>query len=269
VLGTGLTTQQGGFEKVLRERVLDSLAMTDTGLEMSPAQLARFATGHNDQLLPVKPWKLDAFAGAGGLRSTPSDMAKYLKAAVEPDSSALGAALTLAATPRVDGLSGSLRIGLAWHIMGETRTIVWHNGQTGGFASMMAFDPAMREGVIVLSNAAIGVEDLALHMLEASIPLSDAPKQRIAVKVNPEFYDSLAGRYELRPNFVLVVRRDGDRIVTQATGQDVVEIFPESELEYFVKAFDAQLSFRRNESGRVTGLILHQHGRDVQARRID
>ena len=268
-LGYALTASRGGYAKVLRERILEPLAMADTTLALTPSQQARLATGHDARLAAVPPWQLDAFAGAGGLRSTPADMAKYLKAAIEPATSPLAPAFMLAEAPRVDGLSGSLRIGLAWHIMGESRTIVWHNGQTGGFASMIAFDPAAREGVVVLSNASIGVDDIALHLLEASIPLSEPPKERVAVKLDRAAYDRLAGRYELRPDLVLTVRREGDRIMTQATGQDPIEIFPESDLEYFVKAFDAQISFRRDDSGKVTSLVLHQNGRDVPARRID
>jgi CubicO group peptidase (beta-lactamase class C family) len=267
-LGYALTAPRG-YEARLRERVLEPLAMGDTAIALSASQAARFATGHDRKLAPVPHWKLDAFAGAGGLRSTPADMARYLKAATDPASSPLAVAWKLAEAPRVDGLSGSLRIGLAWHIMGEARTIVWHNGQTGGFASMMAFDPAAREGVVVLSNASIGVDDLALHMVEPSIPLAEPPGERIPAKVDPSIYDRLAGRYELRPGFIITVRREGDRLLTQATGQDVFEIFPESELAYFVKAFDAQLTFRREDSGKVSGLVLHQGGRDVPAKRID
>jgi len=236
---------------------------------LTPSQQARLATGHDAKLVAVPPWRLDAFAGAGGLRSTPTDMAKYLKAAIERSRSPLAAAFRLAETARVDGLSGSLRIGLAWHIMGESRTIIWHNGQTGGFASMIAFDPAAGEGVVVLSNASVGVDDIALHLLESSIPLSEPPRERVAAKIDPAAYDRVAGRYELRPDLVLTVRRVGDRIVTEATGQDAVEIFPESDLEYFVKAFDAQISFRRDDGGKVTGLVLHQNGRDVPGKRID
>jgi serine-type D-Ala-D-Ala carboxypeptidase/endopeptidase len=268
-LGYALTVSRGGYGKVLRDRILEPLALADTTLALTPAQQARLATGHDAKLAAVPPWQFDVFAGAGGLRSTPADMAKYLKAAIEPATSPLAPAFMLAEAPRVDGLSGPLRIGLAWHIMGESRTIVWHNGQTGGFASMMAFDPAAAEGVVVLSNASIGVDDIALHLVEASIPLSEPPKERVAVKLDPAAYDRLAGRYELRPDLVLTVRREGDRITTQATGQDAVEMFPESDLEYFVKAFDAQISFRRDDSGKVTGLVLHQNGRDVSARRID
>jgi CubicO group peptidase (beta-lactamase class C family) len=267
-LGYALTASRG-FERRMRERVLDPLAMRDTAVALSPEQAARFASGHDRKLAPVAAWKLDAFAGAGGLRSTPADIGRYLEAAVDPGSSPLAAAWMLAEAPRVDGLSGSLRIGLAWHIMGESRTIVWHNGQTGGFASMMAFDPAAREGVVVLSNASVGVDDLALHMLEPSIPLTEPPRERVAARIDPAVYDRLAGRYELRPDLILTVRREGDRVVTQATGQEAFEIFPESDLAYFVKAFDAQISFRQDDRGKVTGLVLHQNGRDIDARRIE
>ena len=81
MLGYALTARRGGYEKAMRERVLAPLGMTDTALVLTPAQQQRFATGHNAQLAPTSAWRLDAFAGAGGLRSTPADMAKYLKAA--------------------------------------------------------------------------------------------------------------------------------------------------------------------------------------------
>ena len=68
---------------------------------------------------------------------------------------------------------------------------------------------------------------------------------------------------------MLAIRREGDRAYAQATGQGELEIFPESEYEYFYKAVDAQLLFRRNSEGRVTGLVLHQGGREIPAKRID
>ncbi len=124
------------------------------------------------------------------------------------------------------------------------KTVVWHNGGTGGYASMMLFDAAAGEGVVVLANAAISVDDLALHLLDPTKKLAEPSRVRTAVKVDPAIYDRLAGRYELAPNFVLTVRRDGDRMVTQATGQGEIEIFPEAEFEYFARVMDAQLSFQ-------------------------
>jgi CubicO group peptidase (beta-lactamase class C family) len=51
------------------------------------------------------------------------------------------------------GLGGS-RVGLAWITteVGE-RTVVWHNGGTGGFGSFIGVDAAARRGVAVLTNS--------------------------------------------------------------------------------------------------------------------
>jgi CubicO group peptidase (beta-lactamase class C family) len=270
VLGYALTESRGGYENVMRERVLVPLGMTDTAQTLTPAQQARFATGHNAELAATPAWRLDALSGAGSLRSTASDLAKYLKAAADPDASPMPAALNLAERPVVDGSSPSLRIGLGWHVyMREGRRIEWHNGRTGGFASMIAFDPATREGVVVLSNASIGVEDLTLHMLDASIPLSTPPRPRAVVKLDAAVLDRIAGNYELARDVVLTIRREGDRAFARVTGQGELEIFPESDYEYFVKGVDAQLSFVRDVALRVSGLVLRQGGRNMNARRIE
>jgi D-alanyl-D-alanine-carboxypeptidase/D-alanyl-D-alanine-endopeptidase len=270
LLGYALTASEGGYEKALRERVLAPLRMSDTAIVLSAAQRGRFASGHDIQMQPVGPWRLDALAGAGALRSTPADMAKYLAAAIDPSPTPLAAAWKLAETPAADGPSPSLRMALAWHVATrDGRSVVWHNGQTGGFAAMVAFDPVAREGVVVLSNAAIGVDDLALHLLDASIPLSEPPKQRQAVKLDPGALDRVAGRYELARDFVLTIRRDGDRVFAQASGQPEAEIFAESEHAFFYRVVDAQLTVVRAQDGRVTGLVLHQAGRDIKARRIE
>jgi Domain of unknown function (DUF3471) len=76
------------------------------------------------------------------------------------------------------------------------------------------------------------------------------------------------GRYELAPNFILTVTREGGHLFTQATGQPKVEIFPESDRDYFLKVVDAQITFETDSQSRVTGLILHQNGMNQPAKRI-
>ncbi|MBN1995961.1 DUF3471 domain-containing protein, partial [candidate division KSB1 bacterium] len=53
-----------------------------------------------------------------------------------------------------------------------------------------------------------------------------------------------------------------------ATGQQKVELFPESETEFFLKVANAQVTFELDEKGAVTGLILHQGGQDIRAERV-
>ncbi len=99
--------------------------------------------------------------------------------------------------------------------------------------------------------------------------ISDEPsKERTAIKLNPKVYDTYAGQYELAPGAVFTVKRDGERLMVQLTGQPFWEVFPESETNFFYKVVDAQLTFVKDAQGEVTGLILHQNGVDQMAKRL-
>jgi CubicO group peptidase (beta-lactamase class C family) len=93
------------------------------------------------------------------------------------------------------------------------------------------------------------------------------PQERQAIKLDPSLYDAYVGDYELAPTFSIAVTREGDQIFAQATGQPKFEIFPESETRFFLKVVDAQVEFVRDADGKVTGLVLHQGGRDMPGKR--
>jgi tetratricopeptide (TPR) repeat protein len=88
------------------------------------------------------------------------------------------------------------------------------------------------------------------------------------IKIDPKIFDAYVGDYELAPNFILTVTREGDHLMTQASGQPKVEIYPSSETEFFLKVVDAQVTFVKNEQGQVTQLILHQGGQNIPAKKI-
>ncbi len=100
--------------------------------------------------------------------------------------------------------------------------------------------------------------------------VADAPpprKEFTEIKVNPAIYDAYVGEYELAPGFILTVTREGDQLMTQATGQGKVEVFPFSETEFFLKVTDAQITFVKGPTGAVDQIVLHQGGRDLPAKR--
>ena len=86
--------------------------------------------------------------------------------------------------------------------------------------------------------------------------------------VNPEIYKMLAGEYQLAPNFTITITTKDNRIYEQATGQQKLEIFPNSEYEYHLKVVNAQISFVKDDTGKITELILHQNGRDIPGKKI-
>jgi hypothetical protein len=64
--------------------------------------------------------------------------------------------------------------------------------------------------------------------------------------------------------FAITVTLEGNQLITQASGQPKVPIFPESETMFFPKVVDAKIEFVRNEKGEATAMILHQGGQDIK-----
>ncbi len=115
-----------------------------------------------------------------------------------------------------------------------------------------------------------GVDFLASAGADAVGARTDEPlpAERKAVQVDPAVFDAYVGTYELAPGFNMVVTREGDRIFVQPTGQEKAELFAQSETELFLKVVDAQITFERGSDGKATGLVLHQNGRNVPAKRL-
>jgi hypothetical protein len=65
------------------------------------------------------------------------------------------------------------------------------------------------------------------------------------------------------------VTRDGDRLFAQLTGQPKIEIFPKSETEFFWKVVNAQITFVKNASGKVTKATHEQAGSRFDAPRME
>lgn len=77
-----------------------------------------------------------------------------------------------------------------------------------------------------------------------------------------------AGYYALDDIAYVITHRDG-RLFTRLSRQPELEIFPEDVDRFFYKAVQAQITFIRKQRGDVTGLVLHQHGYDHDAPRIE
>jgi hypothetical protein len=197
-------------------------------------------------------------------------MLRFLAANLGLAESGLSAALQETQQEREDFQGKDMRIGLGWLIRKQHgRTIVWHNGGTGGYHSFAGFDREGKRGVVVLSNSAHDIDDIGFHLLEPQLPLSKARTAAEAVPFAPADFDAYVGRYELAPEFVLQVPREGGRYYAQATGQGRLEIFPESATRFYATDIEAAVSFVRGADGKVTHLVLHQGGADHEAKWLD
>ena len=166
LLGHALALREGtDFETLITERILEPLQMPDTAVELTPALRERLATGHDGRLQPVANWDLPVLAGAGALRSTVNDLLTFLEANLALRESPLHQAMELARTPQQTEPALDMDIALGWIIATEgNRDFVWHNGATGGYASFIGFDAEAGEGIVILSNSQLSVDNLAYRL---------------------------------------------------------------------------------------------------------
>lgn len=224
------------FADLVQARIAGPLGMTRTAVNWTKPM----ARGHDLSGDPAPNWNLNALAAAGAIRSTTNDLLAFVADTAAKPGAPLG-----------------------WMDEG----FIWHNGMTGGFASFVGFDRASGTRVVVLANSSVDIGDIGRHLLDASKPLAVPPRVRPEVVVAPALLDEYAGRYELSPDFILAVRREGAGLIVQATGQPAFRVFPSSDIDFFYKAVEASLTFHRDASGKVSRLVLHQNG-EHDARRL-
>lgn len=95
--------------------------------------------------------------------------------------------------------------------------------------------------------------------------LPEAPKK---YSMTNEAFETLAGEYQINPSFILTVKRQGNRFLTQATGQREIEIFAVAADSFDAPDVGGNLKFEKNEQGKVTQLILTQNGRKIPAPKV-
>lgn len=119
--------------------------------------------------------------------------------------------------------------------------------------------------------------ELAIQNYKKSLELnpnntsaSDALKrlEKGPVIVDAKVFDTYVGEYEIAPNFIMSVFREGDKFMTQATGQGKFEIVAESETTFYPTAFRAKITFIKDAEGKVTGLKMAQGGREREGKKI-
>jgi hypothetical protein len=87
-----------------------------------------------------------------------------------------------------------------------------------------------------------------------------------AEKVKAGIYDEYIGRYrfELRPELVVTISREGEHLIGEAAGQRN-ELFAQDEAksELLTSEFDGRGKFVRNDQGHISHLIYYEFGNEM------
>ncbi len=170
LLGLALARRAGtDYENLVTREICAPLGMADTVVTVDSRRAEHLARGHTGRRRPARPWHLADLAGAGGLRSTATDLVAFVRAQLDGGPAELTEAIRLSRETE-HRTSPFAWVHLGWmahrlHARQGGHLQIWHNGGTGGFCSFAGFDPEKRAAVIVLSNTQSSVDTAALTLL--------------------------------------------------------------------------------------------------------
>ena len=259
------------FPRLLHDTVLAPIGMTHStyeqplGNEFQPFAATPY---HGDG----KPVEGGAHTypemAAAGLWTTPTDLLRY---AIEVEKSLDGKAnhVLSAGMTRQMLIAGVGNWGLGLEIGGAPGNPYFsHGGVNAGFVNIFAAYAKNGEGAAVMTNSENGgiIGDEIMRSIAVEYNWPDwHPKERTAVSVDPKVLTQYIGTYALAPNFDLVVTVENGQLMTQATGQGKIPLFAESETRFFPIVIDADIDFVKDAQGKVTSLVLHQNGHNMNA----
>lgn len=265
VLLTAIIEKASGksYPDFIDENIFHPLGMTQSGYD-SRALIPHRAAGYTPTaqgIVNADPIDMTVPQGAGGLYSTTRDLLKW-----EQGLYAGRLLRPLSLRTLTTAVKDDYAFGLFVKRAGGA-TSFSHTGGIEGFNTYMAYDPDRKIAVIVLGNlngpapSKLGESLLTLSRGQAVV----LPSERKAIALPADALNAYAGSYAFSPNFALTLRIEGGKLMAQASGQQALELFPEGADSFFYRAVDAQISFTRDSSGAIKGLVLHQGGRDLPA----
>ena len=266
-----IDTVKEPFPEFLHDTVLAPIGMSRSAYQqpLPSALMSNAAMPYNDDGSPVQggPHTYPEMAAAG-LWSTPSDLCRYI---IEVQNSLKGKANHVLSQSMTQQMltpgKGGWGLGLQ---LGGSAADPWfsHGGVNAGYESLFVGYDRNGDGAAVMTNAQ-GGSSLAGEVMSSIATAYDRPDWRPAVrtqvKVDPAVLKRYVGSYQLAPNFSIAFTLEGDQLMTQATGQPKIPVYPESQTKFFLKVVDAEVEFFTDDKGQASYIILHQGGQDHKA----
>ncbi len=136
------------YEELVDESICKLLGMNDTFVKLRKEHFNRLVRGRDPNGKIVPNWDLNILAGAGEIKSTVTDMVKYVNAFIDDTSSFYY--LALQPTFKVNDQE-IMCLGWGIYKLGE-KDLYPVFGGTGGYSSGIIFNRKTKRGIILLSN---------------------------------------------------------------------------------------------------------------------
>lgn len=292
------------LQELMRDRIFQPFGMTRSSLVWESRFEDNFAFPYNEDGRSLEPPEQRTKAAAvGSMLTTLRDFTSFMQAVISgrglrketrdlilsPQIQILSKRQfpTLASETTEENkpirLSYGLGWGLYWTPYGKA---FFKEGHSEGWRNYTVCFDDQKTGIVIMTNSSNG-EGIYQELLETllkntftpiewegfipydKLPPRKPPKEHKEVAVDPRLFDRYLGRYTIPPN-ILTITRDGNHLFVQQDDEPTkIEIFPESDGDFFAKIMDVWMTFETDSQGRATTLIIHMGGTNLRAKRIE
>jgi CubicO group peptidase (beta-lactamase class C family) len=262
------------FPAFMQKTVLNKLGMTRSAFQQPlPKEFwDSAAVGHKSNGEKVKGnWHTYPEMTAAGLWTTPTDIARF---AIEIQKSKIGKSNKVLSVKMVNEMLtpqvADLGLGLGLHGINKSASFS-HSGSNEGYRCLMVAYTNTGQGAVVMTNSDNG-DALSAEIMRSVAKeygwLEYLPKEKVIASIDPKIYEDYVGQYQLTIDSIIAITIEEGKLMSQRTGRPKVELFAESETEFFMKVVNAQIKFFKDAQGKVTGLVRRQGRSEMPAQKI-
>lgn len=264
------------FPELMLNRIIRPLKLSNTGFILTSNMQANLATGFDASLqkapLMVNVPNYNLMPAAGLLYSSANDLLKVLSVSMGLEKNSLTSAVNLSLSISRP-ISGQKNQALGWIILGnDSEKLIYHDGISAGYAACLLYSPKKKSGVVVLSNQATDVSDLAHHIIDPGFPLS-SPKieKRVKIKLDLDSLPSYVGKFRTRDGEIFTVKIQDENLLLESPpdwGLPELKIHPESSTNFFIEELPMKVVFGHGAGKKQSIMIYPPRRQDgVQAQR--
>jgi len=267
------------FSEWMRDEVFLPLGMTKTWVRANPGQII---PGRSNGYIPGEGGfrevrDLYGSAGAGGIYTTPGDVAKWLR---NFKTGQLGGPEVIRQLTTSFVLSSGSPTNYGYGVFLDTNRGLkrWqHGGNDVAHSSTFVYYPDLDAGYVVFSNyqgvpgGIAGVVADAFFGQHMTAPQRATASATSGVDVPAATLQRYAGKYEMTSlgGLLLTVELQGGQLRLQLPGQPALPLKPTSMTSFEVVGAPAQITFNSAADGAVEGITFQQDGQHPGRRVVE
>ncbi len=250
------------FPGIMHDLVLEPLGMTQSTFEQPlPDDLqTNAASGHIGAGEPVTGGsRIYPDLGAGGLWTTPADLARFVIEIHDALVGDRGRVLSRdMARTMLTEVSDGVGLGLGIHEEEDGDLKITHGGHNTGFFCQIAGRMRSGQGVVILANSNRAIPlltGLTFAVAEVYDWPGPAPMELEPYSLSTDELEAYTGRYAINEDYIVTISLEAGRLkISHFEGEDY--LVPASASDFYQELDGVKLTFERDEEGLISTISL-------------